>query len=105
MKTKILVTLTLSLAATAVCLAGDKKIEQAVRDADAQWSKAAERRDVDKLLSFYADDAVVLPAHKGIATSRDTIQPIFKNLLAIPGVTLGWKATKVDVAASGDVAY
>jgi hypothetical protein len=32
--------------------AADSKIEQTVRDQDAQWSKAAESRDLEKLLSF-----------------------------------------------------
>ncbi|PYL24215.1 MAG: hypothetical protein DMF44_05785 [Verrucomicrobia bacterium] len=66
--------------------AADSKIEQAVRDQDAQWSKAAESRSVEKLLSFYADDAVVLPAHAAIATTKDSIQNIFQKLLSIPGV-------------------
>jgi uncharacterized protein (TIGR02246 family) len=85
--------------------AADSKIEQAVRDQDAQWSKSAESRDVEKLLSFYADDAVVLPAHAAIATTKDSIRNIFRKLLSVPGVALGWKATKVTVAGSGDLAY
>ena len=49
MKIKTLVlTLTLGLAAAAVCLAGDTKAEQALRDADAAWSKAAASKDLDK---------------------------------------------------------
>ena len=74
--------------------AADSKIEQAVRDQDAQWSKAAESRDVDKLVSFYADDAIVLPAQAAIATTKDSIQNIFQRLLSIPGVALSWKPTK-----------
>jgi uncharacterized protein (TIGR02246 family) len=105
MKTKTWVTLALGLAAAAVCLAADTKIQQALRDLDAQWSKAAEARDVDKLVSFYADDAIVLPAHASIATTPDAIRTTFKNLLGNPGVALSWKATKVDVAQSGDIAY
>src|SRR5438128_2107744 len=85
--------------------AADSKIEQAVRDQDAQWSKAAESRDLEKLLSFYADDAVVLPAHAAIANTKDSIRNIFQKLLSIPGVALSWKATKATAAGSGDLAY
>src|SRR6266513_1597186 len=55
MKTKSCIALFLF---TFICSvsAADSKIEQAVRDQDAQWSKAAESRDVEKLLSFYADE-------------------------------------------------
>ena len=85
--------------------AADSKIEQAVRDQDTQWSKAAESRDLEKLLSFYAEDAVVLPAHATIATTKDSIRNIFQKLLSIPGVALSWKPTKVTAAESGDLAY
>ena len=44
--------------------AADSKSEQAVRYQDAQWSKAAESKDLEKLVSFYADDAVVLLAQR-----------------------------------------
>jgi uncharacterized protein (TIGR02246 family) len=85
--------------------AAESKIEQAVRDQDAQWSIAAESRDLEKLLSFYADDAVVLPAHAAILTTKDSIRNIFQKLLSIPGVALRWKPTKVTAAGSGDLAY
>src|ERR1043166_9033250 len=104
MKTKVCIALFLFTFIFSVS-AADSKIEQAVRDQDAQWSKAAESRDVDKLVSFYADDAVVLPAHAAIATNKDAIRKIFQRLLSIPGVALSWKPTKVTAAGSGDLAY
>ena len=38
--------------------AADSKLEKAVRDADAEWSKVAAAKDLDKTVAFYADDAV-----------------------------------------------
>ena len=106
MKTKMLVSaLTLIIAGAGICLAADPKLEQTIRDADAQWAAAATARDVEKLMSFYADDAVVLPAHAAIATTKDAIRKIFQNMLATPGINLTWKPTKVDVAGSSDLAY
>jgi uncharacterized protein (TIGR02246 family) len=104
MKTKPCLTLFLF---TFICSvsAADSKIEQAVRDQDAKWSNAAESRDVDKLVSFYAADAVVLPAHAAIATTKDSIRQIFQRLLSIHDVALSWKPTNVIVAGSGDLAY
>jgi uncharacterized protein (TIGR02246 family) len=104
MKTKPCIALFLF---TFICFvsAADSKIEQTVRDRDTQWSKAAESRDLEQLLSFYADDAVVLPAHAAIATTKDSIRNIFQKLLSIPGVALSWKPTKVTAAGSGDLAY
>ena len=35
--------------------------EAAIREADAQWTKAAGSLDVDKTVAFYSDDAAMLP--------------------------------------------
>jgi ketosteroid isomerase-like protein len=105
MKTKtLLVTLTMGFAAVAVCLAGETKIEQALRDADAAWGKAAAAKDLDKTVSFYSDDATVLPANAPAVTTKDGIRKTWQDLLASPGLAISWQATKVEVAKSGDLA-
>jgi ketosteroid isomerase-like protein len=106
MKIKTLITiLTLGLAAAAVCLASETKAEQALRDADDAWSKAAASKDLDKTVSYYSADAVVLPPNAPIATTKEEIRKIWQDLLASPGLVISWKATKVEVAKSGDLAF
>ena len=84
--------------------AEETKIEQALRDADAQLSAAAAAKDLDKTVSYYSDDAVVMPPNSGRATAKEAIQSALKDLLASPGAAVTWKATKVEVAKSGDLA-
>jgi ketosteroid isomerase-like protein len=79
--------------------------EQALRDADAQWSKAAEAKDLDKTVSYYAADAIVMPPNALEATTKDAIRKIWQDLLASPGLVISWKATKVEVAKSGDIGF
>jgi ketosteroid isomerase-like protein len=106
MKTKTLITtFTIGLAAAAVCLAGDTKAEQALRDADAAWSKAAESKDLDKTVSYYSADAIVLPPNAPTATTKEEIKKIWQDMLATPGFVISWKATKVEVAKSGDLGF
>jgi ketosteroid isomerase-like protein len=77
--------------------------EQAVRDADAQWSKAAAAKDLDKTVSFYAEDAVVLPPNQAAVTTKEGIRNLWKGL--IESVTsINWTATRVEMAKSGDMA-
>jgi ketosteroid isomerase-like protein len=77
--------------------------EQAVRDADAAWSKAAGAKDLDKTVSFYADDAIVLPPNEAAVTTKDGIRNLWTGL--IDSVTsVSWKATRVEMAKSGDMA-
>ena len=106
MKIRTLVlTFTLGLAAAAVCLAGETKAEQALRDADAAWSKAAGSKDLDKTVSYYSDDATVLPPNASAATTKEAIRKIWQDMLATPGFAISWKATKVEVAKSGDLGF
>src|SRR5213080_4833802 len=105
MKTKtLIVTLTLGVAAAAVCLAADTKSKQALRDADAQWSAAAGAKDLDKTVSFYSNDAIVMPPNASAATTKEAVRKVWQDLIASPGLVISWKATKVEVVKSGDLA-
>jgi len=83
----------------------DTKIEQTLRDLDAQWSAAAGAKDVDKTVSYYAADAIVMPPNASRAMTKETIRSAWKEMLTSPGAAITWKATKVEVAKAGDLAY
>jgi ketosteroid isomerase-like protein len=103
-----LASLTLLVSSFLLCAASaadTKAIEQALRDLDAQWSAAAGAKNLDKTISFYSQDAIVLPTNAPAATTKDAIRNTWKDLLASPGLAISWKTTKVEVARSGDIAY
>lgn len=77
----------------------------AVQKADADWSAAAQSKQADVWLAFYADDAVVLPPNEAMATSKDEIRKSITDLLALPGLSVSWQTTKAEAARSGDLAY
>jgi ketosteroid isomerase-like protein len=107
MKTRFILTVCVALLPLAfvgtALTAGDKGAdEQAVRDADAQWSKAAGTKDVDKTVSFYSDDAIVLPPNEAAVTTKDGIRNLWKGFL--DSLTdINWKTTRVDMAKSGEM--
>src|SRR5438046_8641016 len=109
MKTKSLVLsgciALLSFAFVGTTSSADTKIEQALRDLDAKWSAAAGAKDVDKTVSYYSEDAVVMPPNAPSAKTRETIRSAWKEMLTTPGAAISWKATKVEVAKAGDLAY
>jgi uncharacterized protein (TIGR02246 family) len=78
--------------------------EKAIRDLDAQWSKAAAARDVDGTVSYYSDDASLLAPNAPIASDRQSIHASWASLLG-PDTSLSWQANKVEVARSSDLAY
>jgi len=78
--------------------------EKAVREADEQWSKVAGAKDLDKTVSIYADDAVVLPPNQAAVTTKDGIRNLWKGFL--DSLTdISWKTTRVTMAKSGDMGY
>jgi len=78
--------------------------EEAVRDADEQWSKVAAAKDLDKTVSFYTDGAVVLPPNQAAVTTKDGIRNLWKAFL--DSLTdISWKTTRVEMAKSGDMGY
>jgi uncharacterized protein (TIGR02246 family) len=79
--------------------------EQAIRALDVAWSHAAGSKDLDKTVSFYADDASMLPPNAPIATGKDAIRAAWSHFMSLPGFNLQFAPTKVVVAKSRDMAY
>jgi ketosteroid isomerase-like protein len=79
--------------------------EATLRKLDDEWSKAAGSRDVEKTISYYSDDAVVMPPNIPTLTGKEPIRTLWKSMLGSPDFSGGWKASKVEVAQSGDLAY
>jgi ketosteroid isomerase-like protein len=79
--------------------------EAAIKAAAADWGKAAAAKDLDKTLSFYADDASMFPPNMPIATGAEARRKVWTELLAAPDLALSIATTKVESARSGDVAY
>ena len=78
--------------------------EQAIRALDTAWSQAAQAKNLDKTVSYYADDASMLPPNMPIATGKDAIRAVWSKLLTMPGAVT-FAPSKVVVAKSGDLAY
>jgi len=62
-------------------------------------------KDLNKCVSFYTDDASVLPFNAPIATGKDQIRKVWSQLMSNPGYSLRFGSTKVEVARSADLAY
>ena len=79
--------------------------ESAIRAAETEWSNRASAKDLEGILSNYAEDASMLPPNAPIATGKEAIRKAWSEMLALPGMALSWQTIKVEVARSGDLAY
>lgn len=87
------------------CLASDKSDEQLLREADAALQAAIDDKNLDQLMSFYAEDAVLLPTAEPLVNGKQNIRHEWEHILAIPGFRNSSKLTTVKVASAGDMAY
>jgi uncharacterized protein (TIGR02246 family) len=81
-----------------------KTAEHAIRAADAQWAKTAQAHDLDGTVSYYAQDAVLLPPNAPIAADKKAIRDSWAALLGT-ATSISWQPTKIEVAQSGELAY
>ncbi len=79
--------------------------EAALKKLDDEWSRAVGARDVEKTVSFYSDDAVMMPPDIPTLTGKEPIRALWRSMLESPSFSGGWQATKIEVARSGDLAY
>ncbi len=79
--------------------------EDAVRATAAAWNQAFAAKDVEKITSFYADDASLFPPGAGIDTGKEAIHAAWVALVTSPGFSVNITTTKVEAARSGDLAY
>ena len=78
---------------------------QAIKNTEAEWSKNAS--DLDKWISYYADDASVLVPNAPIATGKEAIKAALKPMITDKNfaITFGSSTGKTDVAKSGDIGW
>jgi uncharacterized protein (TIGR02246 family) len=76
-----------------------------LRALDAQLQDAVARKDLERIVSFYADDATMLPTAEPLIRGKQAIREEWAHILAIPGFTNQGKLLSVDVSASNDFAY
>ena len=75
----------------------------ALRAADQAWSQTPP--DLDRFMSFVADDAYTLMPDADILQGKAKIRSLWSGMFTNPGFSLQWAATNVEVAADGRTGY
>src|SRR5580692_8848225 len=82
-----------------------QKDEQMIREIDAAWSEALHGKDLDKVMSNYAEDASFLPPDEPSVQGKGSIREWFAKRVALPGYSATFAPTTVVVSRSRDIAY
>jgi ketosteroid isomerase-like protein len=102
----LIASFSLSIACSSQSAGGTGTADEAtLRKLDEEWSKAAGAKDIEKTVSFYSDDAIVLVPNSPLLKTKEQFRTLWTGMFSIPGFTGGWKPTKIEIARSGDLAY
>ena len=77
----------------------------AIMKADSAWDKASEAKSAEGWLSFYSDDAIMMPPGEAVCKDKASRETSIKKMFALPGVSLRFQTNKVEVAQMGDLGY
>ena len=73
---------------------------------DAEWSIAAsEGHDVERILSYWTDDAIVLPPGLPAVVGKAALRRYVEGSTQIPGFRISWTSTDVTFSPDGNLAY
>ena len=67
--------------------------------------KAAETTDIDKILSYWSDDAAVISGNMPVITGKPAIRQMVEGSLKMPGFKITWEPESGNVSESGDLGY
>jgi ketosteroid isomerase-like protein len=76
--------------------------EAAMMQADRDFDRAAAERNMDRFLSFVAENAAFDSAE---GRGRDAVRKAWASLFAPNGPTLRWTPTRAESLVAGDVGY
>lgn len=73
---------------------------------DAEWAKlASEGRDIERMLSYWTDDAVVMPPGLPVVAGKAALRRYVEASMQIPGFRITWTSTDVTISPDGQLGY
>jgi uncharacterized protein (TIGR02246 family) len=79
--------------------------EQRLMELSREWSDVAAGDDIEALMSYWADDAVMMAPGQPPLRGKEAIRTFVSSAGEIPGFSVSWEPLEAHVAESGDMAY
>lgn len=81
------------------------EIEQQILAQEEQWNRAFAQRDAEALAGFFADDAAMASPGEQLVRGKESIREAVGAFAEDPNLNVSFRANRVQVAESGDLAY
>jgi ketosteroid isomerase-like protein len=73
---------------------------------DAEWAAlASEGREVDRIISYWTDDARVYPPGLPVVSGKAALRGYVESALAIPGFHITWTSSEASLSPDGQLAF
>lgn len=102
--------LTAFVLAFAILSCNQKKIDtkaegEKIMQLSKEWAQTASSGDIEKTLSFWAEDAILMSSGQPQLNGKKEIRQMVEESFKIPGFRISWQPQSVQVSESGDMAY
>ena len=77
----------------------------AINKADSLWDDQSAHNSADGWLSFYTDDAIMMPPGENVCKDKASRAASIKAMFAMNAVNMRFQATKTEVSKAGDLGY
>jgi uncharacterized protein (TIGR02246 family) len=78
-----------------------EKLMQASRD----WSDAAAKRDMEKVTSYWADNAILIAPGEPTLNGKNEIRKMVEESFKMPGFKISWEPKSVEISEDGTMGY
>jgi ketosteroid isomerase-like protein len=73
---------------------------------DSEWAEAASSgKDIEKVLSYWTDDALLILPGQPILEGKAAIRPYVASSFDTPGLKIRWASSKAVFSSAGKMAY
>jgi uncharacterized protein (TIGR02246 family) len=84
----------------------DKKAEgEKIMQLSKEWAQTVTTKDVNKIVSYWADDAFVMQDGQAPLKGKQAIRQMVEESFKMPGFNITWQPESVEVSDAGDMAY
>jgi uncharacterized protein (TIGR02246 family) len=82
-----------------------KQEEQKLMETSRAWSRAVQSGDVEAILAYWADDAVVIQPATPTMRNKAQLRAYLEKSLKVPGFRISWEPREASLSDDGTLGY
>ena len=107
---KQIISISLIVISSSIMGCNQKKIDavaegEKLMQVSREWSQAVPTKDYEKILSYWADDAVIILPHQPLIKGKDAIRAMIEEDAKNPAFSISWEPLEAHVSDDGSMGY